>query len=307
VPERTVLTGCAEPMKRALSLRSVPRSWWVPLVFCVLVALFWPVLSALLKLALQSDRYTHIIAVPVISLCVGYFERDAILRNARFAPGSGLPLLALGLLLYWFVRQYPSSTESDSLFRLMPAVLLVWAAGFLLCYGERSFRAALFPLCFLLFMVPMPAGALDRITLGLQQGSAAVSESLFRLLGIPVFRQGFRFSLPGAEIEIAEQCSGIRSSVALLITTVLIGHAFLRCWWSKSLLVLFSVPVVILKNSVRIVTLSVLGMYVNRAFLYGNLHRRGGLLFAVLGVLTLIPALIVLQRSERRLVHGQGG
>jgi hypothetical protein len=49
----------------------------------------------------------------------------------------------------------------------------------------------------------------------------------FKLFGVPVFRQGFRFSLPGVEIEIAKECSGIRSSVALYNTGLLIGHVFL--------------------------------------------------------------------------------
>jgi exosortase len=141
---------------------------------------------------------------------------------------------------------------------------------------------------------------LNQITLGLQKGSADVSYLLFKISGIPVFRQGFRFSLPSVEIEIAEQCSGIRSSLAMVVTTILAGHMFLRSWWSKGLLVLFTIPVVIFKNSVRIVVISALGVYVNRAFLYGDLHRRGGLLFALLGLLILVPALAVLQRAERR-------
>jgi len=80
-----------------------------------------------------------------------------------------------------------------------------------------------------------------------------------------------------------------------------------RSWWSKGLLVLFTIPVAILKNSVRIVTISALGVYVNQAFLYGNLHRRGGLLFALLAVLMLVPALVVLQRAERHLGHREEG
>ena len=284
-----------------MSLRSMPRSLSFLLVLLVLLVPFWQPLRLLFKLSLQSDRYTHIIFVPFISLCLFYFERTAIWPNAHYASRIGTPLLAFGLILFWILREHPSSTETGSLFRLMPAIILVWVAGFLLCYGAQSLRAALFPLCFLLLMVPIPVSVLDQITLGLQKGSADVSYLLFKISGIPVFRQGFRFSLPGVEIEIAQQCSGIRSSLALLITCVLAGHMFLRSWWSKGLLVLFSIPVVILKNSVRIVTISALGVYVDRAFLYGNLHRRGGLLFALLAVLMLVPALVVLQRVERRL------
>lgn len=273
----------------------------------MLLVPLWHPLSLLFKLSLQSDGYAHIIFVPFISLCALYFERKAILFNARYAPRIGIPSLAASLILFWFLRQHPSSTETGSLFLLMPSIILVWAAAFLLCYGPQSLRAALFPVCFLLLMVPIPVGVMNQITFGLQKSSAEMSYLLFKVSGIPVFRQGFRFSLPGAEIEIAEQCSGIRSSLALLITSILASHVFLRSWWSKGLLVLFTIPVVILKNSVRIVTISTLGAYVNRAFLYGNLHRRGGLLFGLLAVLMLVPALLVLQKAERRLAHREEG
>jgi len=270
----------------------------------VLLVPFWQPLSLLFKLSLQSDRYTHIILVPFISLCVFYFERKAILPNAHYAPKVGIPLAAFGLSLFWILKQHPSSTETGSLFLLMPSIILVWAAGFLLCYGAQSLRAALFPVCFLLLMVPLPVDVLNQVTLGLQKGSAEMSYLLFKVSGIPVFREGLRFSLPGVRIEIAEECSGIRSSLALLITSILAGYLFLTSWWSKGLLVLFTIPVAIFKNSVRIVTISALGVYVNRAFLYGNLHRRGGLLFALLAVLMLVPAILLLQTAERRVGPG---
>ena len=283
-----------------LSLRSMPRRLPFLLVFLVLLVPFWQPLSMLFRVAIESDRYTYIVFVPFISLCVFYFERKAILSNAHYAPRSGIPLLAFGLILFWLLKRHPSSTDAGGLLRVMPSIILVWAAVFLLCYGAQSLRAAAFPVCFLLLMVPIPVSVLNQITLGLQKGSADVSYLLFKISGIPVFRQGFRFSLPSVEIEIAEQCSGIRSSLAMVVTTILAGHMFLRSWWSKGLLVLFTIPVVIFKNSVRIVVISALGVYVNRAFLYGDLHRRGGLLFALLGLLILVPALAVLQRAERR-------
>lgn len=287
-------------MKSLPSLESLPRTLLFAAVVLVLLVPFWPALSMLFKLAVQSERYTHIIFVPCISLCVLYFERQGVFSNTHYAPRIGLPLLAFGLIVFWCLKKELSSTGGSYLFALVPAIILVWAAAFFLCYGQQSLRAAAFPVFFLLLMVPLPLGALDQITLGLQRGSADASYLLFRILGMPVFRQGFRFSLPGVDIEVAEQCSGIRSSPALLITSILAGHLFLRSWWSKGLLVLFTIPVVIFKNSVRIVTISALGVYVNRAFLFGNLHRRGGLLFALLAVLMLIPALLALQRAERR-------
>jgi len=251
-------------------------------------------------LASDGDRYTHILVVPFISGLTVYLERKKILSQARYAPKAGAFALALALILFRVLQPIPSRAATVRFSVVIASVVLTWAAGFLLCFGPQGSRAALFPLCFLLLMVPIPVDVLDKITLALQKASADMSYVLFKASGMPVFRQGFRFSLPGVEIEIAQECSGIRSSLALLMTSILSGYVFLRSWWTKGLLVLFTVPVVILKNSIRIVTISALGVHVSRAFLYGNLHRRGGLLFALMAVLMLVPAIVALQRAERR-------
>jgi exosortase len=158
----------------------------------------------------------------------------------------------------------------------------------------------MFPFLFLLLIVPIPAVLLDKIVFALQKGSAEMVDVLFRVAGTPVFRQGLRFSLPGIDIEIARECSGIRSSSALLIVGMLAGQVFLRASWRKVCLSLCTVPIVIFKNALRIVTLSWLGVYVNRGFLSGRLHHSGGLFFALLALGIILPILFVLQKSEGR-------
>jgi exosortase len=179
-------------------------------------------------------------------------------------------------------------------------------AGFIICYGRRSFRAAIFPLLFLLLMIPIPPVLLDKTVLALQKGSAVVTYTLFKLLGVPVFWQQFKFSLPGVEIEIAEECSGIRSSLALFITSVLAGHVFLQSNWRKAIFSFLSIPVVIFKNAVRIVTISCLGVYVDPGFLHGRLHRYGGLPFSLVSLAILVPLLFALQRGEISRSHWAG-
>jgi len=116
---------------------------------------------------------------------------------------------------------------------------------------------------FLLLMVPIPDFLLSRAIFWLRSGSAEVSYALFQLLGVPVLRSGFIFSLPGVTIEIAQECSGIRSSLALVIMGLLAGHLFLRSPWTKAALALAVLPLAIVKNGIRIVTLSLLSIYVD--------------------------------------------
>src|SRR5207248_9751949 len=97
----------------------------------------------------------------------------------------------------------------------------------------------------------------------------------------------------------ARQCSGIRSSIALLLTFLVAGHLALDSSWRKLVLLLAVLPVVLLKNGLRIVTVTMLAVYVDPAFLSGTLHERGGVLCYVLGVALLAGFLKILRRSEQ--------
>ena len=75
------------------------------------------------------------------------------------------------------------------------------------------------------------------------------------------------FALPALAIEVAEECSGIRSSLALLITGLLAGHMLLRTPWTRTALMAAIVPIAIMKNAVRIVVLTLRSTYVDRGFI----------------------------------------
>lgn len=157
-------------------------------------------------------------------------------------------------------------------------------------YGCNALRRATFPFLFLLFMIPIPDFLMKQIIYALQVGSVTVSEILLTLSGVPFQREGFFFLLPGVRFEVAEECSGIRSSLALLITGILAGHFFLDRLRKKALLALLVFPITVFKNAVRIMTLSLLGEYVDIGFLTGGfLHRSGGFVFFIpaLGLLGL--------------------
>lgn len=196
-----------------------------------------------------------------------------------------------------------SLDQADRQSLMIFSLVLIWIAGFIFCYGVRAFRAGIFPVLFLLLMIPIPAFFLDRVIFALRKGSAECTDVIFRMAGVPVFMNGFVFSLPGLNIEIARECSGIRSSQALFIVSLLAGHVFLRTAWRKLSLVLVIVPLVIVKNALRIATIALLSVYVDRSFIHGDLHRYSGIPFSAFSLAILIPLLWWLQRSERRMTR----
>ena len=115
-----------------------------------------------------------------------------------------------------------------------------------------------------------------------------------------MFRDGVRFELPGVGIEIAKECSSIHSAWALLITGLLVGHLFLKSLWAKVSLTILTVPIAMLTNAVRIVTIWELATRVDPGFLYGDLHRNGGILFSLISLSILVGFLAMLRGLETR-------
>lgn len=269
--------------------------------FLVLVGLvaFYKPLWTLLVFSIDVAHYSHIIVIPGVSLALLWLERKQIFRIVSPSPGTGLIVIVLGAMLFGFAHQLSGSlSQNDYLSAAILSIVIIWIGAFILCYGVEVFRGARFPLLFLFFMVPIPDFKLGKIIFALQKGSAGLAYPLFELTGVPVFRQEFLFSLPGLDIEVAKECSGIRSSLALLISNLLAGHFFLRSAWGKLCLTLAVFPIALVKNAVRIVTISLLAIHGGRSFLTGHLHRSGGILFFLLSLILLVIVLRWLQQCE---------
>ena len=181
----------------------------------------------------------------------------------------------------------------------MLTLVVWWVAAFALCFGERAARRALFPLCFLLWMVPLPEFVLNSVVGWLQQGSAASAHLLFAAAGIPVTQRGMLVHIPGLTLEVAPECSSIRSSLVLLVTTMVLAQLFLRSFWRRSLVVAAAIPLSVAKNGLRIFTLGVLATHVDRSFLTGRLHRQGGGIFLLIALAAEFLLLWILHRGER--------
>ena len=181
---------------------------------------------------------------------------------------SGGAVVLAAIALYLFVVSHESVRDPEQcLSGATLAIVLLWLGGFLLCYGVTAWRRASFSLLFLLLMVPLPPALLERSIYLLQQGSTEIAYLLFKAVGVPVLRQGFILTVPGVSIVVAQECSGIRSSVALFITCLLAAHLFLRTKWRMLIFVLLAFPLAIIKNGIRITTLTLLSVYVDPGFL----------------------------------------
>jgi exosortase len=282
--------------------RMSPRIRFGFLVAASLVAGWRPLLDTF-ALALHRDEYTHILLILPVSVALLFTEWPSFQTDRKPDRAIGVALLLVGAVIALMGRL--NAANDVRMFFSMIA-LVTWCLGsFALCFCARTFRSLLFPLCFLFWLVPLPELALERTIAFWQRGSAISASLLFSAAGIPVMQNGIVVSIPGLTLEVAQECSSLRSSLMLVVTSMVMAHLFLRSNWRKAAVILAAIPLSIAKNGVRIFTISMLGTHVDPGFLHGNLHRHGGILFFSMALLVVLFLLWLLSRGERELYRNR--
>jgi exosortase len=265
----------------------------------------------LARLALHNETYSHILLTPLISLALLVMGRKSIFSAVQGSPGAGFGISAAGLLLYGIANglrahlDRPAFRNQDvpnDYLSLCMAGLAVWVIGsFIAVYGTQAFRNARFPLLFMGFSIPIPMFLLDGIVSLLQYASAEVADLIFQWSGVSYHRSGLVFEFSKLAVKVAEECSGIRSSLALLILSILAGYFFLRTMSRRVILALAVFPITVVKNALRIVVITLLANQVDMRFLTGHwIHRSGGLPFFTAALVLFIPLIWLLRKSESR-------
>jgi exosortase len=272
--------------------------------FCLLtlvsLAIGWHPLLTVWQSALQNEQRTHILLVLPVSVVLLYLHRTKVFENAKYDWTGAIALALLAAAYVGLVRYSNALRPEDMLSWSMLFLVCWWTSSFLLCYGNSASRSAAFPLLFLILLVPIPEFLLSRTIWLLQGGSADVAYAFLRAAQVPVLRKGVILSLPGIDIEVAQECSGIRSSLMLFMVSLVLAHLFIQSGWRQFFLVVAVYPITVVKNAFRIFTLSTLAVYVNPSILDSWLHHSGGFLFFALALAAIMSIVWVFHNSEKK-------
>ena len=269
----------------------------------VLALCFAVPLRDLARFAANSEFHSYILLIPFISLYLVWLKKGSFpicSQPARKAASVFLTAGTLVIIAYWlFFRSRLKLMEDDYLAVMMISFLLFFVGICGLFLGRELLRATAFPLGLLIFMVPIPAAAMPAIDAFLQHGSAAAAQGFFTLSGTPYLRSGLAFQLSDINILVARECSGIQSSMVLLITGLVAGYLFLRKPWNRALLALLMIPLGLLRNGFRVFTIGELCVHLGPQMIDSPIHHRGGPIFFALSLIPLFILLVVLQKYER--------
>ena len=281
-------------------------------LFLVLIAasllVAWRPLSETMALAWQNDMYTHILLILPVCLFMLFAERRLLLDASSWSFRGGAAVIFGAVTISCCAWIWSASLTADMLLTLgIFALVIAWIGCFLLCFGARLTRKLIFPLLFLFGLVPLPRVALDWSISLLQIGSAWSTHAFLAAFGVPVFQRGVEIAVPGLVVQVAQECSSIRSSSMLIVTTLVMAEVLLVSFWRKALVVSLAVPLSVLKNGLRIFVLVMLGTRVDPGYLHGWLHHQGGFIYFGLALGGIFALIWLLRKREHAVLVSRPG
>lgn len=256
-------------------------------------------LIQLIAYAAEESLHSHILLVPLISGYLIYLQRQILPRFCQTSPAPAALALAVGLLVLGAgLRLRPELSHGDFLSFCAFSYVCLLIAGALLTLGGKWMMAIAFPVAFLYFIVPLPDAAVNWLETALKFASADAANVLFSITGSTVFREGLVFQLPGITLEVAQECSGIRSSWVLFITSLVASYVLLRSSWRRAAILLLVLPLAVFRNAFRILVIGLLCIHIGPHMIHSFLHTNGGPVFFGLSLVPLFLLLWWLRRGE---------
>jgi len=246
----------------------------------------------------HSEVHSYVLLIPFVTAYLIYIRWKQLSRELSSAWGSALLLAIAGAGALLANYHFAVIGQNDYMTLIALSFVCFVIAGTFLFLGSRWAHSAMFPLFFLALMIPLPEAAVDFLENASKEASAEVANWLFLISGTPALRTGTVFQLPGFTIMVAKECSGIRSSLVLLITSLLAANMFLRTTWRRALLVGVVIPLGLLRNGFRVLVISLLCVHIGPEMINSVIHRRGGPVFFVASLIPLFVVLWWLRRGE---------
>lgn len=267
-------------------------SWtvWIGIFTALLLILYGPILKSLVLDWWRDPNYGHGFLVPVFSAFVLWRERERLARVIARPSNFGIVVMlgAIGLLLVGSLGAELFSTRFS---------LLIMIGGIVLFLaGWKMLRAVLFPLGFLVLMIPIPVLIYNQITFPLQLIASRFATFWLQLINVPVLREGNLIILPNYTLEVVDACSGIRSLMTLITLAIAYGYLVERSRFVRWTLVLLMIPIAIVSNSIRILGAGVLTYHFGPRMAEGFFHEFSGWVIFVAALLLMFGCHWVLRK-----------
>ena len=239
------------------------------------ITLYYQVIAKLMNDWSVDENYSHGFLIVPIALYFIWERKSALKEASRNASIWGLVLVACSLAMLL------AGILGSELFLTRVSMLGVLAGAVLFLLGWNHFKILIFPIAFLLLMIPIPAIVFNQVAFPLQLLASQFGEGALIACSIPVLREGNVIHLANTSLEVAEACSGIRSLISLLTLGIVYGYFMDSRLWVRVALAVGTIPIAIVANGIRVAGTGIAAHFYGEAAAEGFFHTFSGWLIFI--------------------------
>lgn len=249
----------------------------------LLIIAYIPTLQWMIERWLEHESYYgHGFLIPIVSLVIAWQRRDALRKIRMAGEAAGLWIVAFCLFIHIICAALRVYFVSGFSFILALYGLILFF------FGKEIARNLIFPVFFLLTMIPLPLVLIGNLTVKLKLFAAQVATIILNHIGFPSIRDGSIIRMPNSFIAVEAPCSGLRSLISLLTLGLLFAYAMKVSHLKKAVLFLSSIPIAMTTNIIRILMLATVNDLYGEKVAMGFFHDFSGFFvfaFAFAGLL----------------------
>ncbi|KKO19133.1 MAG: hypothetical protein DCC43_02850 [Candidatus Brocadia sp.] len=267
------------------------------IIWAMIVILYTPLFFNLYRSEWKAFDYTHAYFILPVFFWLIWRKRttlkEAIQKSRLDHNLMGFFGFLVGILLFIFGwrQQYSFITTLS----LLPVLLGLTTY----LYGFQATRIVLFPLLYLLLLVPIPIGIVDDLTLPMRYGLSVMTEIILGFFHFPISREGLLLTIGESELFMGQPCSGFRSIITMFSLSLVYVYLSRSSLFRKTILVSSIVPFAVLGNLIRIIALCLITYYFGEETGQGFFHSFSGIVIFVFIVSGLIGLEFMLERCAR--------
>ena len=253
--------------------------------------------SALKRLVLHDwamEDYSHCFLIPLIFIYLLWEKRQELAAKPSLASWFGFIPFILGIIFFWL------GELSGELFSLYISMWLVVVSLLWMHLGWQKIKILAFPLFILLTMFPFPNFINNRILLNLKIVSTQIGVALLQMYGMSAYREGNVIDLGFTQLQVVDACSGLRYVIPLLVLSLLLAYWFKAALWKRIILVISSIPLSVIVNSIRIAVTGILYSTWGAEVAEGFFHGFSGWLIFMLTIPVLLLEMWLLKKIGKR-------
>jgi exosortase D (VPLPA-CTERM-specific) len=259
----------------------------------LLAGIYFSAYTWLIQKDWPREDYNYCYLIPLVVLYLIWEKKDAFAAERAVPSWGGLLFLAPGILLFW-VGDLAGELYSLYLSSWLVGVGILWMQ-----LGWRKLKVIAFALFVALTMFPLPVFLNTKLTFSLKLISSRFGVMLLHLWGMSAYREGNVIDLGFTQLQVVDACSGLRYLFPLLIMGILLAYYYRAALWKRLLLVLSTIPLTLVINSLRIALTGIIYAHLGAVAAEGFFHGFSGWLIFMVSFAVLLAEMKILSLKKK--------